>query len=132
MKRKLLDLVQTKGDLPPLPEILNRLESKIEDSDSCVDDIVELIQTEPVLSGRLIKLANSVFFCAGREKAGDLSTAVGRLGLKMVLDLAYTLEMPNLFTRIRVIDQLRFWQHSLAVAVCSRSLGKLEIGRAHV
>jgi len=125
MREKLIHLVEQKNDLPPLPEILRRLEDKIDDPDSCLDDITELIQTEPVLRGRLMKLANSVFFCGGREPATDLGSAIGRLGLKMVLDLAYTLELPNLFVDTKGFNQLRFWHHSLVVAVCARSISRL-------
>lgn len=125
MRDKLIQMVEKKNDLPPLPEILRRLEEKIDDPDSCIEDISELIQTEPVLRGRLMKLANSVFFGGGRDQADDLNSAVGRLGLKMVLDLAYTLELPNLFVNTKGFNQIRFWHHALVVAVCSRSISRL-------
>ena len=53
-----------------------------------------MIKTEPVLWGRLIKLSNSVFF-GGRDEVLDLSSEIMRLGLKMVLDLAYTVDLPK-------------------------------------
>lgn len=125
MRNELIQLAEEKGDLPPLPEVLCRLADKIEDPDSCISDIVELIQTEAVLAGRFIKLANSVFFGGGRDKVEDLHNAIGRLGLKMVLDLAYTVELPRLFVKIQGMNQMQFWRHSLVVAVCSQSLSRL-------
>lgn len=125
MRDKLLHLVKSKGDLPPLPEVLLRLEGKIGDPNSCHEDIAELIQTEPVLHGRLMRLANSVFFGGGRDKTTDLTDAVGRLGLKMVLDMAYTLKLPGLFSKIKGINQKQFWYHALVAAVCSRSVSRL-------
>ena len=62
MKEKLLALVEEKGDLPPLPEILINLERKVNDPDCDILEISAIIETEPVLAGRLIRLANSVLF----------------------------------------------------------------------
>ena len=87
MKEKLLKLLETKGDLPPLSDILINLEGRINDPESDIEEISGLIQTEPVLSGRLIKLSNSVLFGGGRDEVLDLNSAIMRLGLKMVLDL---------------------------------------------
>ena len=123
-KDDILEILSAKGDLPPLPEILLKLQHLINDPDSDLEAIAELIETEPVLSGRLIKLANSVLFGGGRETAEDLSSAVLRLGVKMILDLAYTLQLSNMFNRFKTFDQYRFWKHSLAVACLTQALGK--------
>ena len=121
MREKLLALVEEKGDLPPLPEILTNLERKVNDPDCDVLEISAIIETEPVLSGRLIRLSNSVLFGGGREKAEDLNDAVMRLGVKMVLDMAYSLKLPGLF-KPKGFNQLHFWIHSLGVAYLTRSL----------
>ncbi len=123
-KDEILQFLAEKGDLPPLPEILLKLQDLINDPDSDLEAISELIETEPVLSGRLIKLANSVLFGGGREEAGDLSGAVMRLGVKMILDLAYTLQLPNMFNKLKSFDQYQFWRHSLAVACLTQVLSK--------
>ncbi len=122
MREVLLKLIEEKSNIPPLPDILSRLESKIEDPKSNISDIAILIETEPILAGRLIKLSNSVFFGGGREKVEHLHGAILRLGLKMILDLAYTLEMPQMFLKGNTLDQNKFWQHSLAVAILARQL----------
>ncbi len=124
MKEKLIALVEEKGDLPPLPDILMNLERKVNDPDCDVLEISGIIETEPVLSGRLIQLSNSVLFGGGREKTEDLNDAVMRLGIKMVLDMAYTLKLPGLF-KPKGFNQLHFWTHSLGVAYLTRSLAHI-------
>ena len=76
MKEKLLKLLETEGDLPPLSDILINLEGRINDPESDIEEISSLIQTEPVLSGRLIKLSNSVLFGGGRDEVSDLNSAI--------------------------------------------------------
>lgn len=124
MREQILEIIQEKKNIPPLPDILHRLEAKIGDPKSKVSDIAILIETEPILSGRLIQLSNSVFFGGGGSKLDRLPDAIIRLGLKMILDLAYTLEIPKLFLHDSTVNQQKFWQHSLAVAVLSRLLGE--------
>lgn len=104
-----------------MPDILIRLEAKIDDPGGELDDIAQLIETEPVLAGRLLALSNSVFL----ELAGKnpfLKGAVLRLGLKLVLDLAYTLELPRIFAGVGTFKQDKFWKHCLAVGVLSRHI----------
>jgi|TARA_B100000809_G_scaffold230081_1_gene244150 HD-like signal output (HDOD) protein len=122
VKEKLLELLETKGDLPPLSDILINLEGRINDPESDIEEISGLIQTEPVLSGRLIKLSKSVLFGGGRDEVSDLNSAIMRLGLKMVLDLAYTLELPKVFKKPKSFNHVEFWKHSLGVAYLSRTL----------
>ncbi len=122
MRDEILNRMEEKGNIPPLPDILIRLEAKIDDPSGELDDIAQLIETEPVLAGRLLALSNSVFFGAGREKILSLKGAVLRLGLKLVLDLAYTLELPRIFSGAGAFQQDKFWKHSLAVGVLSRHI----------
>lgn len=124
MREQILEIVQEKKNIPPLPDILHRLEAKIGNPKSKISDIAILIETEPILSGRLIQLSNSVFFGGGGSRVDRLPDAIIRLGLKMILDLAYTLEIPKLFMHNHALNQKKFWQHSLAVAILSRLLGE--------
>lgn len=121
---KILASLAEKGDLPPLPEILLKLQNLINDPESELEEIARLIETEPVLSGRLIKLANSVLYGGGREKSEDLPSVVMRLGVKMILDLAYTLQLTNMFSGFRSFDQYKFWMHSMGVACLTQALSK--------
>ena len=65
---EILKILTEKGDLPPLPEILLKLQKLINDPESELEEIARLIETEPVLSGRLIKLANSVLYGGDGKK----------------------------------------------------------------
>ncbi|MCH7622753.1 MAG: HDOD domain-containing protein [Nitrospinae bacterium] len=124
MRDEILKILTEKSDLPPLPEILLKLQNLINDPESELEEIARLIETEPVLSGRLIKLANSVLYGGGREKTEDLSGTVMRLGVKMILDLAYTLQLTNMFNRFKSFDQYKFWMHSMAVACLTQTLSQ--------
>ena len=61
MRDKLFTLLEQKGDLPPLPDVLLKLENHINDPNSDLESVAGLIQTDPVMQRRLIKLTNSMF-----------------------------------------------------------------------
>ncbi len=122
MREQILDSLQQKGDLPPLPKVLLELQKLKNDPDCDVDDICRLIKSDMVLTGKLVALANTVFFSGGRERADDIEEAIVRLGIKMVLDLCYCVEVPKAFKEIKSFDQTQFWKHSLAVSYLTRLL----------
>ena len=96
----------------------------MDDPDCEVEDVYHLIKTDPILTGRLITLANSALFCAGRNETENLEDAVVRLGMGQVMDMVYALELPKTFKKCKGFDQVEFWKHSLAVAFITRSLAK--------
>ena len=124
MRDKILQLIQTSPNLPPLPEILLGLQKLIDDPDCEVEDVYRLLKADAVLSGRLITLANSALFGGGRDETRNLEDAVVRLGMKQVMDLVYALELPKTFKKGKAFDQIEFWKHSMAVAFIARSLAK--------
>ena len=124
MRDDLLQAVEKTDDLPPLPEILQRLKTMIDDPESGVADVAQVIQSDPVLSGRLLKLANNVYWRRGGIEVTAVNRALGRLGLKMALDLAYSTELPKLFKKNPVIQQGDFWRYSLGLAVASQAIAR--------
>ncbi len=124
MREKILELIQSSPNLPPLPEVLLGLQKLMNDPDCEVEDVYRLIKTDPVLSGRIITLANSALFGSGKDTTRNLEDAVIRLGMQQVMDLVYALELPRTFKKCKAFDQIEFWKHSLAVAFISRSLAQ--------
>ena len=51
MRERILELVRTNSNLPPLPEILFGLQKLMDDPDCKVEDVYRLIKTDPALSG---------------------------------------------------------------------------------
>ena len=79
MREKILELVQTNLNPLPLPGILFGLQKLVNDPDCEVENVCRLIKTDPVMSGRLITLANSALFGSGRNETRNLEDDVVRL-----------------------------------------------------
>ena len=123
MRELILEKLKTSGYLPPLPDVLIALQKLMDDPDCEVEDARRLIASDPVLSSRIITMANSALFGGGRDLAQDIEDAIVRLGVGAVLELCYTVELPGSIKVPQTFGQTRFWKHGLAVAILSRELG---------
>ena len=73
-------LVKSVKDLPSAPQSLARVGEALEDLDSNLDQIAELIRLDGAITVRLIKVANSAAYNT-REPFSSLEEALARLGL---------------------------------------------------
>jgi HD-like signal output (HDOD) protein len=124
MREQLLHSIEQDGLLPPFPGIIRQLRDMIEDSSTGMNEVAQVIQSDPVLTGRLIRLANSVFGAGTSFVANDLNRALGRLGLKMAMDLAYSLKIPSMFPEKAGFAYVDFWKYSLGLGVVASKLGE--------
>lgn len=124
MREELLKLLNEHEDLPPLPELVLKIDAELRDQKSPVNKIAKLIETDTVLAGRVLKLANSAFYGGGRREITKLGLALTRLGLNEIRKVVYAVELSKLFSSSDVIDQRQFWRHSLAVALTTQALSR--------
>jgi len=121
-------LRRLKGDvsLPALPEVLRKLDGVLSDPDVDVRDVAALVQTDAVLSGQMLRMANSAYYSRGGVQVANVSAAIQRLGMRAAYGLVYALMLPRLFAgNIGGFPHRAFWKHSLAVAAMSSELTKL-------
>ena len=123
MRELILEKLKVSGYLPPLPDVLIALQKLMNDPDCDVEDVRRLISSDPVISSRIITMANSVLFGGGRDLAQNIEDAIVRLGVGAVLELCYTVELPNSIKVPQTFGKTRYWKHGLAVAILSRELG---------
>ena len=79
-------LVKSVKELPSAPQILARVGEALEDLDSILDEIAELIRLDGAITVRLIKVANSAAYNT-REPFSSLEEALARLGLNQAYRL---------------------------------------------
>lgn len=116
--------------LPSLPEVVLKIRDAIEDDQKGLGHVARLIQAEPGLAARLIKIANSALYTTGTP-VPDIRRAVARMGLRVTHNLVSCLIMHNIFSvRSRRLHRriTRLWQHSCRVAAISQVLARVSPG----
>ncbi|MBF0224387.1 MAG: HDOD domain-containing protein [Desulfobacterales bacterium] len=122
MKQNIFALIEKKGNLPPFPDILLKLQQKIGDINTSITDIAKIIELDVSLAGNILKLANSAFYSIGSQEVKTLPIAINKLGLSKIKQLVYSLKLTSLFSKSKVIDFYQFWQHCLSVAMFTQAL----------
>lgn len=109
---------------PTIPEIYQRLETALEDPETAMQNVAQLVMQDPALSAKLIKIANSSFFHL-KEKVTSIHKACSLLGLNLIKELSLSTSVLSSFTGTKqVVERYKFWQHSVGVAICSRIISK--------
>ncbi len=108
MREKIIKLLESNGDLPPLPDIVVRLQKMIDDPGSNARSIAKLIEVDPVLAGRILKLSNSTYYSRSTYPIKTLPVAITKIGTKVLVKLVYSLKFITLFNDSSVLDQSSF------------------------
>ena len=125
---KQLEQIRLSGQLPsPHGIALAILEISSRDS-ATLAEIARVVQTDPALSGRLIKLANSASHFA--RPVVTVQEAVVRQGMNTVRQLALGFSLLDQYRSgvCTAFDYQRYWSHSLLLALSMQALG----ARVHV
>ncbi len=91
------------------------------------NEIVSSIRLDPVLTGKVLQLANSAYFSLA-QRVTSLNRALVYLGINTIKNLALSTAIMETFeTRNKELKELvkPTWSHSLATAICAKGLAKL-------
>ena len=102
----------------------------IGDPRSNVGELKELIEIDPPLTARLLKIANSAFYSLQR-KVSEIEQAIVLIGFDELKELALSQKVCELFAKgDRILGYSRplLWKHSVAVALLSKMIYRKEFG----
>ena len=96
-----------------------RLKNVLKDPNSNRQKIVATIATDPMMSARVVQMANTAKYYQGSQ-ISDLGTAVSRIGITVVKRLAVAVALKQLPSCKEVLEHQEFsriiWLHSLETA----------------
>lgn len=117
--KQLIELIkEDKLVLPTLPEVALRAREAAESPQSSAGDIAKVINNDPAMSARIIKVANSPLMRGPREIT-DVQMAISRMGLTCICNLITGLAMEQMFQATSdVVDKAmrKSWSHATEVA----------------
>ena len=110
-------------DLPSLPEIVTRLTRAIEDPNTSANDVASIMQDDPAITAKILKLVNSAFYGAvtANKEITSVPYAVARMGFNEVRNVVLTMSVFSMFNRReRTIDRREFWRHCISVGITTK------------
>ncbi len=111
-------------DLPTLPSIARETRRLVDDQSSTMSDLVDIIEKDIALSGRILRIANSAYYGVPR-KIDNLKMAMVILGMNEINNLVMTVAIMRLFpsSKGRVsFNMSKFWEHSASCAELTTGL----------
>lgn len=112
--------------LPVIPGIALKVRRALAKEDFNMDQIGQIIAADPVISAKLIRLANSALY-QGTETCTSVQTAVVRLGLSKVQNVVLALSSATLFDSKRPALRehlVQVWRHLVQVGALSAALAR--------
>ncbi len=120
-------LVARINKLPTLPSSYQKLVDILKSPNSSIEDVAEVISTDPAMTARLLKLVNSAYF--GLQKpVADVARAGALLGLDRIMALVLgqgifsDCEAP----KVEGFSMEALWQHSVSTAAAAHRIAVAE------
>jgi putative nucleotidyltransferase with HDIG domain len=111
--------------IPPFPQSVNRILEITASADCAPKEIVAVIEHDPILTMKLLKLVNSAYFGLSNEVTSIKQTVV-YVGINTIKNVAITLAtlaaLPK--TTCQGLDGQQIWRHSLQVGVIARLIAR--------
>lgn len=120
------DLASRQLTFPTFLDLTIRIKRVCDDPQASLDDIIRVIRADPLLSARIIRLANSAALNPYGRSFTSIAEAVRRVGLVNVRSLAYAVATEQLAAEARSADARLvasgLWMHTIDVAAWSYAI----------
>lgn len=107
-------------DIPTLPAIIVQAINVMQDPDSDAKDVQKVIERDPAISAKILRVANSAFFGYSR-RITTIVDAVRVLGYTNVQGMIIGVGAFDAF-RTQRLNLAEFWKHSIVTATAARFL----------
>jgi HD-like signal output (HDOD) protein len=109
--------------LPSMPRLVQELISSFDADEIDFRRMGDKLSTDPVLSARVLRLANSAYYHCSRP-IGTVDDALTMLGFGAVRTLVISSGLAGSFRELKGLDLPEFWRFSLLAAVAARALSR--------
>lgn len=112
-------------DLPSLPQVVLDILRSTDQEDVDISVMARKVSHDQALTAKTLRLANSAFY-GSQAKVTTIQQAIALIGVEAVHNLVVASVVPEVFPAEKYpsIDFHVFWRHSIATAVCARSLAR--------
>ncbi len=110
-------------DLPVMPTIASDIVKSVDNPDSSISDIKDLIEQDSAIAAKLLKMSNSALY--GFPSAiTSIAHAISLLGTRTVRNIVLAISLKKSFRRFGLMEKL-LWQHSTLSGPVAGRLAKL-------
>lgn len=121
------ELVASIEHLVSLPDIYVHFNKILKDPDHTLEDIVEVVNYDPAICARILKVINSAYYSLPNP-VGSISIAVNLIGEQDLRNMVIATSVVNSISLLADsdVDILGFWRHSIRCGISARLLAKFQ------
>ena len=126
---KIIQLVD-KSEISSTQNVVSGIINVINDPDSSAKDLNDIIEIDPPLTARVLKVANSAYYGSPR-KISEIQHAVIWIGFDVVKEIVLSQKVCQVFDQDETISGYSgssLWKHSVAVAILGKMICRREFG----
>jgi HD-like signal output (HDOD) protein len=119
------------GDIVSFPTFLDitfQVRTALKNPNLTIEQLGRLVSVEPLMSSKIIRLANSVAMNSSGRTVVDISSAIARVGMDAVRTVSFAVAMEQLLNSKKMAPfealSRRLWEHTVHVAALSRVLAR--------
>lgn len=118
-------LLKEAKDLPPAPQVLPKILAALNDEQTTLEEVGELISLEPILTGKVLRYCNSAYF-RGAELVSNVPEAIGRVGFQTIFSIVAAASGQQVFKvpADSGVDVAQLWRHSVTTAFSCKFIGE--------
>lgn len=111
--------------IPTLPEMYQKMTAIIHQPNTTAADLASVLEKDPALTGRLIRLVNSALYALPR-KVGTIRQAIVIVGFRSIQQLVLSTSVVKMFKGggDDLFSPYTFWKHSIATALATQPLAR--------
>lgn len=109
-------------NLPTLPAVALKIIDASKDPDISLHEVAEIISSDPAISVKLLKIANSPLY-SRRRSLTNLREALTLLGFNASLTIALSFSLLQSFGSSKDVNHENYWKRSILAASIARLLG---------
>ena len=123
------DVMSGRVALPMVPRVVEQVLRSMRSDNASLAQLADELEQDPVLSSRVLRLANSSYF-AGRRSMSSIGDAVGLVGFRALETLVVASGAVAAFTDVPTVNLRQFWMMATVTAASGRQIAaQLKVDR---
>ena len=132
MSQNIKDLISrvNKSEIASIKSVVSGIIRVINDPKSTANDLIKVVELDPPLMGKVLKVANSAFYSPTNQIA-DLKHAIVWIGLDTLKELALSQTVCDIFSGNQELcgySRNALWKHCVVVAKLCKMIYRKEFG----
>jgi len=122
------DLSSDEVSFPTFLDITFQVRTALKNPNLSVDQLAKLVGAEPLMSAKIIRMANSVALNPSGREIADVKSAIVRVGMEAVRTVSFAVAMEQLLKskQMQAFEGMsrKLWEHTSHVAALCRVLAR--------